>query len=1435
MGAGPWVRMAVGLLAVGVCAAGVPRARDPGRRRTFYSDDDDDGDDGGIGGGIGSIVDEELNYNVQRINEEKTRHGQGGNFGDDFGLPKKGGVGGGGGGGIFGGDDDDEDDDDDDDEGDDDGKGGGGKGGGGGGRRRLNEPNRPVVATNYGKLRGIRVSLPSPDAVLRSDGRGAEGPGAGPAGTPGGGGPSGGGGGPLVVTQFLGVPYARAPRGERRFSAAEPPAVWSGEREAATRGPPCPQPVPNHRGPDWAGWGMLPVWEAGNERLATWLSSKQSEECLNLDVYIPGRDVPGERPPLAVMVFLHGGSFLDGAGGLYDGSALAAHGDVIVVIVTYRLGVLGFFSTGDSLARGNYGLLDQVMALRWVRENVGHFGGDQGRVTLVGAGTGAACASLLALSHHAEGLFQRVIAQSGTALSSWALNHRPELSAAALARSVGCLRPLPPPPRHRSSAPHRQQQQQQRQRDVTVVGPAAMACLRRKSTEELVEASASLSEFSLSSSSSPPSSSSSPPPLSPFSFSPSHFRSVFAPTVDGEVIPDDPRALLEQGEFLNYNTMLGVAQAEGLRLAEAFLEPDERPAFSLGLGGGGGFGGGAEMQGGLDGRSAAVAKPGAKVAAVESRRPALPGAPPAIPGAAPAVPGPYEDRNPAGGGAFSAAFSRAVDELVDGLYAAEVVGDGGDDDDDDDDSDDQDSESPGTEALRETVRFMYTDWADRDNAEMRRKTLLALLTDHQWVAPAVATADLRSQFGSPTYFYALYQRCDGEPTPSVGAGGSTSGGSTSSGGTTGVKDRGGGDSVASKTLTAASAPSTRAGGAVLAPPAPAGGGGAAASSAAARPAWADAAHGDELPYVLGAPFLRPSSRFSRMFACNFSRGDAALSATVIAYWSNFAKSGDPNRPEITDDDDDDIDGGGGGAGGEDGVDGGARSSVFVEVPWRRYSPREQHYLHLGPRPRLREHYRANKVAFWLELVPHLQYMASSSSTSYKGRHFTGFGATRRPPGAIGRRGPSGTGHGTTRRPKGPDRASRKDKGSVDAPGGGGGSTRRQEGGTGGGIEGGNEAGRDGDASQRRDYSTELSVTIAVGTSMLLLNVLAFAALCYKREKRRREEAGLYPCRHGHQRGGSLASSVSSVGSHRTQQHNHHGGGSNLHRHHRQPQHQQQMMVDPHHQHLHRHQSEPNLGDDQHHLQEQQQHRRALWGDSDDEGVLPSPLDVEGSGGGGLCVGGYSASACRVLIHDDDDVIVDNGGVADNNEEDDYEEYEYDEEFRNGAGATSSLLFHHHHHNNNQQQQHQPQQQQRQPRRKAAAMMRKRRSLTTTTTMTPQSVVDYFPDEVAVVAVPDTFECPRDYALTLRRSPEDLPLTLGLGLGLGLGLNHQGGHGHHHLHHHQGLAPHAANVAQGPGGLAQQGQQGQQGLQYQHGPVGQALPGGFGEQHKVRHC
>jgi para-nitrobenzyl esterase len=187
---------------------------------------------------------------------------------------------------------------------------------------------------------------------------------------------------------FRGMPFAQAPVGELRFAAPRPVHQWDGVREAAAFGPPPPQsalmgsrgaPSPEVTDTDW----------------------------LTVNVWSPG-SVPDRLP---VMVWIYGGAYMTGEGSdaTYDGAVLARHG-VVVVTFNYRLGMEGFAQIEGAPA--NRGLLDQVAALEWVRDNIAAFGGDPGRVTVFGQSAGAGCVASLLAMPLAAGLFQRAIAQS---------------------------------------------------------------------------------------------------------------------------------------------------------------------------------------------------------------------------------------------------------------------------------------------------------------------------------------------------------------------------------------------------------------------------------------------------------------------------------------------------------------------------------------------------------------------------------------------------------------------------------------------------------------------------------------------------------------------------------------------------------------------------------------------------------------------------------------------------------------------------------------------------------------------------------------------------------------------------------------------------------------------------------------------------------------
>ncbi|XP_047537141.1 juvenile hormone esterase-like [Vanessa atalanta] len=203
---------------------------------------------------------------------------------------------------------------------------------------------------------------------------------------------------------FLGVPYAAQPLGERRFRELEPVEPWDDFYDASNEGPICPQ----HD----IFYGPL----LG--------SANMSEACISANIHVPLDALPGYETPtpdqelLPVIVFVHGGGFAFGSGGIsLHGPEYLMHKDVIVITFNYRLNVFGFLSLNSSSIPGNNGLRDIVTLLRWVQTNAQSFGGDPNNVTLAGQSAGASCAHLLSLSNVADGLFHRLILMSGTSTS----------------------------------------------------------------------------------------------------------------------------------------------------------------------------------------------------------------------------------------------------------------------------------------------------------------------------------------------------------------------------------------------------------------------------------------------------------------------------------------------------------------------------------------------------------------------------------------------------------------------------------------------------------------------------------------------------------------------------------------------------------------------------------------------------------------------------------------------------------------------------------------------------------------------------------------------------------------------------------------------------------------------------------------------------------
>ncbi|SEO53605.1 para-nitrobenzyl esterase [Duganella sp. CF517] len=195
-----------------------------------------------------------------------------------------------------------------------------------------------------------------------------------------------------AMNTYLGVPFAAAPVGALRWRAPQAVAPWKGVKPATAYSPACAQ-------------------------TAVWVSNPKSEDCLYLNIWAPEK-----AAKLPVIVWIHGGGYYGGtaAQGGFDGANLAGHG-AIVVTINYRLGIFGFFAHPDLSAEsphrasGNQGLLDQIAALRWVKDNIAAFGGDPERVAIAGESAGGTSVGAMVVSPLAKGLFQRAIAESGYA------------------------------------------------------------------------------------------------------------------------------------------------------------------------------------------------------------------------------------------------------------------------------------------------------------------------------------------------------------------------------------------------------------------------------------------------------------------------------------------------------------------------------------------------------------------------------------------------------------------------------------------------------------------------------------------------------------------------------------------------------------------------------------------------------------------------------------------------------------------------------------------------------------------------------------------------------------------------------------------------------------------------------------------------------------
>lgn len=286
-----------------------------------------------------------------------------------------------------------------------------------------------------------------------------------------------------TVDQWLGIPYAQPPTGSLRWEPPQPAQPWTGVRSALSYGGRCAQ-LSNGNGP----------------RI-------DNEDCLYLNVYAPSVIPPGKKLPVLFMI--HGGGLTTGAGDQHDGSLLVQSDGIVVVSINYRLGPFGFLtlpSLSGSVPDGNFGLLDQEAALRWVNANIAQFGGDPSQVAIAGESAGGWSVCALLASPSAEGLFARAIMESGSCISQ--SPSTAQANSLAFARAAGCATPA-----------------------------TAVACLRAKPEATLLSASSS-------------------------------YQPLFS--YGGTELPVAPQQAVESGRYNKVPILIGTNHDEGRTFAQGF-------------------------------------------------------------------------------------------------------------------------------------------------------------------------------------------------------------------------------------------------------------------------------------------------------------------------------------------------------------------------------------------------------------------------------------------------------------------------------------------------------------------------------------------------------------------------------------------------------------------------------------------------------------------------------------------------------------------------------------------------------------------------------------------------------------------------------------------------------------------------------------------------
>ncbi|XP_071526068.1 pyrethroid hydrolase Ces2a-like [Panulirus ornatus] len=287
------------------------------------------------------------------------------------------------------------------------------------------------------------------------------------------------------------IPFAKPPVGELRLKDPVAGERWEGVLDGSTMPEPCLQ-IP---------FGIsvigLPDVHVGRE------------DCLYLNVFTPESAEEGSNLP--VMVWIHGGGFFAGSTNEYLPHVLLNH-DVVIVSIQYRLGIMGFLSTEDSVIPGNFGLKDQTLALQWVQRNIHNFGGDKTRVTIFGESAGGASVHYHILSPKSEGLFSRAIMQSGSSLCPWAFTWSAAPVKDRVAEAFGC--------------------------STSEGSEALLTCLQSLDAIQLALYASELNDWFL-------------------------FPIRLAPRMDGDYLPEEPSQLVRKGRHQHVDIMTGVTANEG--------------------------------------------------------------------------------------------------------------------------------------------------------------------------------------------------------------------------------------------------------------------------------------------------------------------------------------------------------------------------------------------------------------------------------------------------------------------------------------------------------------------------------------------------------------------------------------------------------------------------------------------------------------------------------------------------------------------------------------------------------------------------------------------------------------------------------------------------------------------------------------------------------